>query len=122
MQTQLRLEEKFKDFISQDGSPYYFYIHDTNGVFTYISETVFDILGFTPDEFKKFYLECVTGNPINKEMIRYTNECLKGIQQDPYEVEVYDKDYNTHRLYVYETPVIQDGKVIAVEGIAKLLN
>ncbi len=122
MDTKERLETIFKEFIQKDDLPFYTYIHDIDGVFTFISPEVTDLLGYGPDEFHEFYLNFATGNPLNKEMIRYTQKCLKGIQQPPYMVEVYDKEYNSHYLNIYERPVFKDGKVVAVEGIAKLLS
>jgi len=122
MDTRKRLEDEFNEFISQDNFPYYFYIHDAEGVFTYVSPDIIDVLGYTPDEFNNFYMNCATANPLNKEMIKYTHRALNGIQQDPYMVEVYDKEYNTHYLNIYEKPVFEDGKVVAVEGVAKLLS
>lgn len=122
MDTEKRLENEFKEFISQDGSPYYLYIHDKNGVFTYVSPNVTELLGFEVQDFKDFYLSHATANPLNKEMIRYTQQALKGIQQEPYKVEVYDKEYKTHLLCVYERPVFKDEKIVGIEGVAKLLN
>lgn len=122
MDTEKRLKDAFKEFISQDDLPYYFYIHDRDGVFTYLSPNVTDLLGFTVQEFKDFYLNYATANPLNKEMIRYTQQALKGIQQEPYKVEVYDKEYQTHFLYVYERPIFKNEQVVGIEGVAKLLN
>ena len=122
MTTQEQLTSKFQDFIEKDDSPYYFYIHDTEGVFTYISPHMTELLGFSIDEFKSFYLNHATGNPINKEMIRYTQQCLKGNIQEPYKVEVYDKDYKTHTLCVSERPVYEGEKIVGIEGVAKVLN
>ena len=122
MNTEEQLESEFKDFISNDDFPYYFYIHDSDGVFTFISDGITPMLGFTPEEFKSFYMNHVTANLLNREMIKYTQKCLQGIQQEPYKVEVYDKDYTPHYLYVFEKPVFEEGKVVAVRGVAKLLN
>jgi len=122
MDTQKRLQDEFKEFTCKDDLPYYFYIHDADGVFTYVSPNVTDLLGFTVKEFQEFYLRHATANPLNKEMIRYTQQALKGVQQEPYKVEVYDKEYQTHFLYIYEKPVIKDEKVVGIEGVAKLLN
>ncbi len=122
MDTKKRLEEAFMEFIQEDDLPFYTYVHDREGVFTYISPEVTDILGYSVDEFKEFYLNYATGNPLNKEMIKHTQECLKGLQQAPYKVEVYDKEYNTHYLKIYERPVFEGEKVVAIEGVAKLLS
>ena len=122
MDTYERLKDEFSEFISQDDLSYYFYIHDEEGVFTYISPEVSEILGYTQDEFREFYMNHVTANDLNREMIRYTQQALKGIQQEPYKVEVYDKEYHTHLLFVYERPVFENDEVVGIEGVAKLLN
>jgi len=122
MSTEEQFELEFKDFIPKDNSPYYFYMHDTDGVFTYISDGITEILGFTPEEFKSFYMNHLTANPLNKEVIKYTQKCLQGFQQKPYKVEVYDKGYTAHYLYVFEKPVIEKGSIVAVQGVAKLLS
>ncbi|PHR58960.1 MAG: hypothetical protein COA44_02095 [Arcobacter sp.] len=123
MKTQKRLEEKFKTFISMDDYPYFTYIHDNKGVFTYLSDNVTLLLGFSPDEFKKSYLNSLTPNTINRNTIINTETTLiTGKQQDPYQIEIYDKHLNRRLIKVYESPVIIEGKVEEIEGVAKVLN
>lgn len=123
MKTQKRLEEKFKRFISLDNYPYFTYIHDKKGVFTYLSENVTLLLGFSPDEFKKSYLTSLTPNTINRNAVINTETTLlTGKQQDPYKIEIYDKYLNRRLLKVYETPIIINEIVEEIEGVAKVLN
>jgi len=122
MNTQEGLETEFKEFLSRDSSPYFFYIHNSEGIFTYLSENITQLLGFSPEEFQTDYLKHITANPINKDVIKYTDRCIQGIQQEPYRLEIYDKKYNKHSLYVFEKPIFKDEKVIGVKGVAKLLS
>jgi len=122
MDTHKTLEKEFSEFITKDDLPYYFYIHDTEGVFTYVSHEVTSLLGFDIETFKSFYMDHVTANPLNKEVIKYTLKSLQGIQQAPYKVEIYDVDYKAHYQLVYEKPVFEGKNIVGVKGVAKLLN
>jgi PAS domain S-box-containing protein len=112
-------EDKFRRLVENLGKEYFFYIHNTNGVFSYLSPSIKDMLGHTREEFMAHYSTFLTDNPINKEVEEKTNLTISGIQQPPYLVEIYSKSKDIHWLEVTETPVFDpDGTVIAVEGIA----
>lgn len=112
-------ENKFKRLIDSLHKSLFFYSHDINGNFTYLSPSVKDVLGYSENEFLTHYSEYLTDNPINKEVVRYTDLSIKGIKQPPYEVEIFHKNGSIHRLQVAETPVYDDNnKVIAIEGLA----
>ncbi len=102
------------------GPGYFFYAHDTEGIFTYISPSTKTVTGYTEEEFLKHYQTYLTDNPINKETVRHTNRSLAGEQQPPYEVEMIHKDGHNARLEVSEIPIFNtNGDVIAVEGICQ---
>lgn len=108
-----RLGENFKD-------NYFFYVHNTEGVFTYISPSLSNILGYSADEFLTHYSEYLTDNPINDKVVGHTEFSIKGIKQPPYEVEIYHKNGTIRSLQVQEIPIFEDNcKVVAVEGIAQ---
>ena len=122
MTTEERLELEFKDYLSYKKLLHFFYIHDTNGVFTYVSANITDLLGFNPEEFEKDYMTHLTANPINKNVIKQTQNALKGLQKEPYQLEIYDADFVPHTLEVNEKPIFENNKVVAVEGVAILLS
>lgn len=122
MQVQEQLSILFKEFIETDERPYYFYIHDKEGKLTYISDNITQLLGLSSDEFKTDYLSYYTANPLNKEMIKYTNRALNGVEQKAYQVEMYDKDYVPHTLLIKEKPMFTGKEVTGIQGVAKLLN
>jgi diguanylate cyclase (GGDEF)-like protein/PAS domain S-box-containing protein len=77
------------------------------------------VLGYSQEEFLKHYTEYLTDNPVNKEVEHRTNLSIQGVQQPPYEVEIYHKDGSIRRLEVTEFPVFDNkGNVVAVEGLA----
>jgi PAS domain S-box-containing protein len=112
-------EAKYRHLVESVQNYYFFYSHDTKGVFNYISPSIEIVLGYKPAESLVHYSECLTDNPINKEVARHTELSIKGEEQPPYEIEVEAKDGSLHWLEVKEFPVFdQAGKVTYVEGIA----
>ena len=112
-------EQKYRRLVEALREDYFFYTQNPDGIFSYISPSITNVLGYSQDEFLVHYTEFLTDNPINKEVIHHTELSIKGEKQPPYEVEIYHKDGSTRYLEVTEEPVFdQDGGVIAVEGIA----
>ena len=113
-------EERYQRLIDNLRDNYFFYSHNTEGIFTYISSSITNILGYSPQEFLTHYSEYMTDNPINNEVVRHTELSTKGIKQPPYEVEMYHKDGSRMILKIQEVPVFdKKNRVIAVEGIAE---
>ena len=113
-------EEKYNRLIENLQDNYFLYTHDTEGVFTYLSPALTNILGYNSEEFLTHYSEYLTDSPINSKVEKQTELSIKGIKQPPYELEIYHKDGSTRTLIVQEVPVFDnDHKVIAVEGIAE---
>jgi PAS domain S-box-containing protein len=99
---------------------HFVYAHDTKGVFQYISESLTDVLGYSPGEFKAHYSTYMTDHPANQAVHRHTELSIQGIRQPPYEVQVWHKDGSSRWLEVQEVPVRDaQGQVIAVEGVAQ---
>jgi len=97
-----------------------FFTHDTKKTFTILSPSVKNILGYTPEEFKKNIDDMWTDHPGNKEARRHTELSVQGFRQPPYEVDVFHKDGSSRRMVVIEAPIFdKDGKVIFVEGMAR---
>lgn len=118
-ETLQKSEHKYRRLVEALRDDYFFYAHDTNGIFTYLSPSIKNVLGYTPEDFLKHYTRYHTDNPINDKVERHTELSIKGEQQPPYEVEIYHKDGSIYRLEVTEVAVFDsDQKVIAVEGIA----
>ena len=113
-------EEKYRRLIENLQDNYFFYVHNTEGVFTYISPSLTNILGYSAEEFLTHYSEYLTENPINKKVLKHSELSMQGIKQPLYEVELYHKDGTIRSLQVQEVPLFDENrKVIAVEGIAQ---
>jgi PAS domain S-box-containing protein len=113
-------ENKYRRLVENLGVEYFFYAHDPDGVFSYVSPSITRILGYSQEEFLGHYLEFITDNHLNEEVVRRTELTLQGHQQPPYEVEAYHKDGGHRWLEVAESPVFDaDAKVTSVEGLAR---
>jgi PAS domain S-box-containing protein len=111
--------EKYRRIVEGLRRNHFFYTHDVNGVFTYLSPSVLDVLGYPVQEFLKHYGEYLTDDPVNRDVAAHTEQSILGKPQPPYEVDIFHKDGTRRRLEVSETPVFDEsGRVVAVEGIA----
>lgn len=112
-------QEKYRKLVDNLANEYFFYTHDANGIFTYLSPSIIDILGYTQEEFSTHYSEYLSDNPVNDEVTRKSEESIKGIKQDPYLVEILHKSGDLRWLEVTEVPIFnENGTVVAIEGIA----
>jgi len=115
-----RSEERYQKLVNALKDHYFFYAHDTSGVFIYLSESIENILGYTPEEFSKHYSTYLTDDPMNDKVDEYTHKAINGEKQDPYIISIYNKNNEIHYLEVTEFPVEGDnGEIIEIEGIAK---
>ena len=116
-----RSEEKYRRLIENLQENFFLYSHNTEGIFTYISPSITNVLGYFPQEFLTHYSEYMTDNPSIKEVVqKHTLLSMQGIKQPPYNVEIYHKNGSIRTLWVQEVPVFgSKGNVISVEGIAE---
>ncbi len=115
-----KTEEKHRRLIESLQDNVFLYSHNTEGVFTYISPSIMDVLGYSQEEFLTHFSKYMTDNPDNEEVIKHTDLSLKGVKQPSYEVEIYHSNGSIRTLKVQEVPVFgEEGKVVAVEGIAE---
>ncbi|MFA6030059.1 MAG: PAS domain S-box protein [Elusimicrobiota bacterium] len=112
-------ERKFRRLVENLHGDYFFYRHDAQGVFEYLSPSVEQVLGYGMEDFKRHYTTYLSDDPVNKLCVAHTDGSLRGVQQPPYEVDILHKNGSRHRMQVLEFPVFgPDGKVTAVEGLA----
>ncbi len=116
----IKSEEKHRRLIESLQDNIFLYSHNTEGVFTYISSSITNVLGYPQDEFLDHFSKYMTDNPSNEGVIKHTGLSLRGIKQPSYEVEIYHKNGSVRILKVQEVPVFdEEGKVVSVEGIAE---
>lgn len=113
-------ETKYRTLVENLRQHYFFYTHDKDGVFTYISSSITDILGYNADEFLTHYRKFLTSDPINDKVAEFSRQCLAGEQPHPYVLSIYHKDCSVRYLEVTELPVFDAGGLVeSVEGIAR---
>ncbi len=113
-------ELKYRTLIENIGHSYFFYRRAVDGIFTYTSDSLKNILGYTKEEFLVHYNKYLTNNLINKDVDKYTKLTLQGIVQPSYTIEIYHKDGSKVWLEVTESPQYDSsGEVVAIDGIAK---
>lgn len=103
-----------------DHSRDFIYRHDTDGVISYISPSVEKITGYSPAEWLGHYTRHYSGNPRNTVGIEATEAMLKtGRPTPPYRVEVAHKEGGTVWLEISKQPLIIDGKISGLIGVAR---
>ncbi|MCU7925955.1 MAG: PAS domain S-box protein [Candidatus Thiodiazotropha sp. (ex Dulcina madagascariensis)] len=112
-------EAKYRRLVESLEREYIFYVHDINGVFTYISPSVRNVLGYRSDDFLTHYTKYLTDHPLNMIGKSYSEAAIRGEIPPPYEIEIRAQSGSIHWLEVVEQPVFDEtGIVMAVEGIA----
>jgi len=113
-------ESKYHRLIENLQHHYCFYTLDTEGVFTYISDSVSNMLGYSKDEFLMHRTQYLTDDPLNERAEEKRSNSLKGMEQSPYKLCIYHKDGSLRYLEVTEVPLFNDnGEIESVEGIAR---
>lgn len=99
------------------------YIHNGDGVFEYVSPSVEQITGYTPHEWRANHASYLTNNPINHAAVARTQEALlTGNAQKPYYVEIYHKEGGKLFFEIFETPVVVEGEVTGIAGLARRVD
>ncbi|KPA17259.1 two component system sensor histidine kinase, hybrid [Candidatus Magnetomorum sp. HK-1] len=112
-------EKKYRRLVEVLREDYFFYSHDKSGFFSYISPSIYNVLGYTPEQFHLNFTTYLTDSEINKKALIKTEQSRKGIKQSTYELEIYHKNGSIHRLEVTEEPIIgNDNQIETIEGIA----
>jgi diguanylate cyclase (GGDEF)-like protein/PAS domain S-box-containing protein len=103
-----------------EASEAFVYLHNAEGHFLHVSPGVSKITGYSQEEWKVHYSTFMTDNPLNERVHLFTQEALeKGKKCPPYPVEIRHKDGRRLLLEVNEAPVVQNGRVAGLVGIAR---
>jgi len=113
-------QNKYERLVNSLSNYYFFYSHDTNGIFTYVSDSITNILDYSIEEFLVHYDSYLTDDPINDIVSDMTDSAINGQEQKPYILSIFHKNGTVCYLEVTEFPIFgSDGKVIEIEGIAR---
>jgi PAS domain S-box-containing protein len=103
-----------------EGTPHlFFYMQNLDGKIEYISPSVESITGYSVAEWHNQNNWFLTDSPINKDARKRTWEHLSGvINTNPVYAEILHANGSKVMIEVYERPIIKDGKVLGLHGVA----
>ena len=115
----LKLSEERMRVIVEGTPNLFFYIQDANADLIYVSPTVEIITGYTVDQWLKRRDWFVTDSEINKYAKQRTHAHLNGeYTNDIVNLEIYHAEGHRLILEAYENPILKDGKVTGIQGVA----
>ncbi len=101
----------------------FFYRHDPEGNFDYITKGAEIMLGYTQKELLNNFADLCTDHPMNEKVMEYTTLSLQGKMQPKYKSELRRKDGSKCIVQIAEYPIFNKrGEVMALEGIAELIK
>ena len=113
-------ESKYRSLVENVKQHYFFYAHDTEGIITYVSNSLTDVLGYSKEAFKTHYAKYLTDDPMNEKAEECAEKAMKGELQEPYNLSIYHHNGSVCYLEVVESPVFDsEGEVISIEGVAR---
>ena len=119
VEEELHLNEEKMRLLVEGTRELFFYTQDSDAKVTYISPSVELITGYKVKDWIGQSHWFVTDSEINKLAKQRTGKHLKGIKtKGPIIVEVRHANGNPILLEVFESPIIKQGKVTGVHGVA----
>jgi len=110
-------EEKLRSIMEH--STNLFYTHTPDHVFTYVSPQSREFFQCEPAEAMIRWTEFVTDHPVNRRGFELTEKAIRtGRRQPPYELELVGKKGKKRWVEIHETPVVQNGRTVAITGAA----
>ncbi len=108
-------EERLSGIIDHTQNVYFSRTPDN--VLTYLSPQTSEILGYAPEEVPVRWQDFLTEHPINQRGIELGRIAIDtGVAQDPYILELRAKDGRRVWVEVRETPMVRNGKTVAILG------
>ncbi|MBU1099424.1 MAG: PAS domain S-box protein [Bacteroidetes bacterium] len=114
-----RISERRMRLIVEGTPNLFFYTQNRKALVTYISPSVEKITGHPVSEWINQSHWFITDSEINKKAIKNTHAHLNGhYSKEPAMVEVTHADGRPILLEVYENPMIIEGEVVGLQGVA----
>lgn len=108
-------KERLKSIVESSNNV--FFRHNINHEITYISPQIEGLLGFKPEEAKINWTQLLSDNQSNQLGFNLTEKAiLTGKTQPAYELELRHKSGRRVVVEVRESPVLSEGKTIAIVG------
>ena len=111
-------KERFDHLTENLKDKYFFYSHDTQKKYSFISPSISSILGYSKKEYIENIDQIYMKSSLNSVARSKTKLCIEGNSQQSFGVELKAKNGDKKYFEITEYPIFRDDKVIAVEGIA----
>jgi diguanylate cyclase (GGDEF)-like protein/PAS domain S-box-containing protein len=113
-------EERYRLMV-EGSEQVFFYVHDLEHRFEYLSPSVTAVLGYTPEELiGRLYDSLMSGDESDAEVHEKTDTALAtGEGFSSYTVVTAHKDGRRVPIEVMETPIVRDGRVTGMQGFAR---
>ncbi len=109
----------YRQLVENLAHDHFLYVHDQDGVFTYVSPSIQKILGYTPEQFLTHYSRYMTDHPANREVEAYTAATLRGERSAPYRLQITHADGAARWIEVSENALRDaEGQIVGVQGLA----
>ena len=94
-----------------------FYVHTVDHVLTYVSPQSREFFDCDPEEALIKWTDFITDHPLNRTAVKITQKAIdSGKRQPPYQVECIGKKGRKIWVEVNETPLLDNGKTVAIVG------
>lgn len=98
----------------------FFYVHDRENKFTYLSPSVKNVLGYNVDELIGESFEIAVWETDIGHSVEIISEVYEtGERKNPYTLKAKHKEGYQLILEIIETPILDNGEVICVQGFAR---
>ncbi|MCY1719898.1 ATP-binding protein [Prolixibacteraceae bacterium Z1-6] len=110
---------KYKRLIESLENEYFFYSHNLEGEYLYISPSVEKVLGYTIEEAFSGIVRHMTDSEQNKQTVETLKKSASGFKQKTFELELYTKNKEIKVIEITESPLFDNqGNLVTVEGVA----
>ena len=123
IETEQSLNESKKNYrlvVDNLKDDYFFYRHEKNVPFKYLSASITNVIGFSKTDFIENYVKLGAAGLFDKCFERHYQLQYNDLKQPPFELELKNSNGSICFLEIKEMPMKDDvGNIIAIEGIAR---
>lgn len=114
----LREREEIMRLLVEGAKDFFYYVHDRDYRFTYISPSFEEITGYSPEHMMGSHAPINTEpGPVPSIMESSRRAMEEGVVPPPYLYEVKHRDGRTLLLEIHERPLVREGEVVGMQGI-----